>query len=45
LVALALTVANVAVKPVLMLLTIPVTVLAPGLFLLAFNAIIILLVD
>jgi putative membrane protein len=45
LVALVLAVANVVVKPVLVLLTIPVTVLTLGLFLLAINAIIILLVD
>jgi putative membrane protein len=45
LVALVLAVANVVVKPVLILLTIPVTLLTLGLFLLAVNAIIILLVD
>ena len=45
LVALVLTLANVFVKPVLVVLTIPLTLATLGLFLLAINAIIILLVD
>lgn len=45
LVALILSIANVVVKPVLILFTIPLTILSLGLFLLVINAIIILLVD
>jgi putative membrane protein len=45
LVALGLSLANMFVKPVLILFTIPITVFTLGLFLLAINAIIILLVD
>jgi putative membrane protein len=44
-VALVLSVANVIVKPVLIVLTIPITILTLGLFLLVINAIIILLAD
>jgi putative membrane protein len=44
-VALILSIANVLVKPILILFTIPITVLTLGLFLLVINAIIILLVD
>lgn len=43
LVALLLAVMNVTVKPVLIILTIPITILTFGLFLLVINAIIILL--
>jgi putative membrane protein len=42
---LAISIANVVVKPVLILLTIPITILTLGLFLLVINALIILLVD
>jgi putative membrane protein len=45
LVALVLAIANVIVKPILILFTIPLTVLSLGLFLLVINAIIILMVD
>jgi putative membrane protein len=45
LVALLLAIANAFVKPVLIIFTIPLTVLTLGLFLLAINAIIILMVD
>lgn len=45
LVAAVLSLANVFVKPILIILTIPVTVLTLGLFLLVINAFIILLVD
>jgi putative membrane protein len=45
LVALVLSIANVIVKPLLILFTIPLTVLSLGLFLLVINAIIILMVD
>lgn len=45
LVALVLSIANVIVKPLLILFTIPLTVLSLGLFLLVINAIIILIVD
>jgi putative membrane protein len=45
LVAAVLSIANVIVKPILILFTIPITVLTLGLFLLAINAFIILLVD
>jgi putative membrane protein len=44
-VALVLTLANVFVKPVLIILTIPITLLTLGLFLLVINALIILLAD
>jgi putative membrane protein len=44
-VALVISIANVIVKPVLIILTIPITILTMGLFLLVINAIIILLVD
>jgi len=45
LVAALISVANVIVKPILVILTIPITVLTLGLFLLVINAVIILLVD
>ena len=45
LVALVLAIANTIVKPVLIILTIPLTIASLGLFLLVINAIIILLVD
>lgn len=45
LVALVLSVLNLLVKPLLILLTLPVTILTLGLFLLIINAIIILLAD
>ena len=44
-VALVLSIANVIVKPLLIIFTIPLTVLSLGLFLLVINAIIILIVD
>jgi putative membrane protein len=44
-VALVLSIANIIVKPILILLTIPITVMTLGLFLLVINAIIILLAD
>jgi putative membrane protein len=44
-VALVLSIANVIVKPVLIVLTIPITIFTLGLFLLVINAIIILLAD
>ena len=44
-VALVISIANVVVKPILILLTIPITILTLGLFLLVINALIILLVD
>jgi putative membrane protein len=44
-VALVLSIANVIVKPILILLTIPITILTLGLFLLVINALIILLAD
>ncbi|MBT1703042.1 phage holin family protein [Chryseosolibacter indicus] len=44
-VAVILSIANVIVKPILIVFTIPITVLTLGLFLLAINAIIILFVD
>ncbi|MFD2517802.1 phage holin family protein [Salinimicrobium flavum] len=44
-VALVLALLNFIVKPVLILLTLPVTILTLGLFLIVINAIIILLVD
>lgn len=43
--ALVLSIANVLVKPVLILLTIPLTIFTLGLFLLVINALIILIVD
>jgi putative membrane protein len=45
LVAVVLTIANVVVKPILVVLTIPITIVSLGLFLLVINAIIILIVD
>ena len=45
LVALALSILNFIVKPILVILTLPVTVVTLGLFLLVNNAIIILLAD
>lgn len=45
LVAAVLSVANVIVKPILVIFTIPITILTLGLFLLVINAVIILLVD
>lgn len=45
LVALGLSVANIIVKPILVLFTIPITIVTLGLFLLVINAVIILLVD
>jgi putative membrane protein len=44
-VAVVLTIANWVVKPILIIFTIPLTIATLGLFLLAVNAIIILLVD
>lgn len=44
-VALVISIANAVVKPILILLTIPITVLTLGLFLLVINAVIILMVD
>ncbi|MCW5911633.1 MAG: phage holin family protein [Cyclobacteriaceae bacterium] len=45
LVVIVLAIANVIVKPVLVILTIPITIVTLGLFLLVINALIILLVD
>ena len=45
LVAVVLAIANVLVKPILIIFTIPLTIFTLGLFLLVINAIIILLVD
>jgi putative membrane protein len=45
LVAVVLAIANVLVKPILVIFTIPLTIFTLGLFLLVINAIIILLVD
>src|SRR6267142_5840858 len=45
LVALVLAIANAIVKPIFIILTIPLTVLTLGLFLLVINAIIIMMVD
>ncbi len=45
LVVVVLAIANVLVKPILVLFTIPITVVTLGLFLLVINALIILLVD
>jgi len=44
-VALVLSIANVILKPILIILTIPITVVTLGLFLLVINALMILLVD
>lgn len=44
-VAIVLIVANVVVKPVLVILTIPITIVTLGLFLLVINAFIILMAD
>ena len=44
-VALVLSIVNIIVKPILIILTIPITILTLGLFLLVINAIIILMVD
>jgi putative membrane protein len=44
-VALVLSIANLIVKPILIIFTIPITILTLGLFLLVINAIIILLAD
>jgi putative membrane protein len=43
--ALALSIANVVIKPLLIIFTIPITVMTLGLFLLVINSVIILLVD
>jgi putative membrane protein len=45
LVAACLSLANIVVKPILIILTIPVTILTLGLFLLVINALIIMMVD
>lgn len=45
LVAILISVSNVIVKPILVIITIPITVLTLGLFLLVINAMIILLVE
>ena len=45
LVAVVLSIVNVLVKPILVIFTIPITVLTLGLFLLVINALMILLVD
>ena len=45
LVALVLALLNLVVKPILVLLTLPVTIITFGLFLIVINAIIVLLVD
>ena len=45
LVAFIISAANVVVKPILVILTIPITILTFGLFLLVINALIILMVD
>jgi putative membrane protein len=45
LVALVLSFANIFVKPVLIVLTIPLTIFSLGLFLLVINAVVILIVD
>jgi putative membrane protein len=44
-VALVLSIANIFVKPILIVLTIPITILTLGLFLLVINALIILMTD
>jgi putative membrane protein len=45
LVAVLISFSNVIIKPILVILTIPITIITLGLFLLAINALIILLVD
>jgi putative membrane protein len=45
LVAIVLSIVNVLVKPILVILTIPITIVTLGLFLLVINALIIMLVD
>lgn len=45
LVAALISLSNIIVKPILVILTIPITILTLGLFLLVINALIILLVD
>ena len=45
LVAAVLSIANIIVRPILLVFTIPITILTLGLFLLVINALIILLVD
>jgi putative membrane protein len=45
LVAAVLSIANILIKPILVIFTIPITILTLGLFLLVINALIILLVD
>ena len=45
LVALLISVSNAVVRPVLVLFTIPITILTLGLFLLVINALVILMVD
>lgn len=45
LVAVIISVSNVIIRPILIILTIPITILTLGLFLLAINAFIILMVD
>lgn len=45
LVAIVLSIVNVIVKPILVFLTIPITIVTLGLFLLVINALLILLVD
>jgi len=45
LVAAVLSLANIIVKPILVIFTIPITILTLGLFLLVINAVIILMVD
>jgi putative membrane protein len=44
-VALVISLANILVKPILVVLTIPITIITLGLFLLVINALIILLAD
>jgi putative membrane protein len=44
-VALVISLANILVKPILVILTIPITIITFGLFLLVINALIILLAD
>jgi putative membrane protein len=45
LVAVVLSLANIIVRPILVLLTVPITIVTLGLFLLVINAIIIMIVD
>lgn len=45
LVALLLSIANAIVKPILIVLTIPITIITLGLFLLVINALMVLMVD